>query len=98
MGQTIVIIHDKQVVHDLLDTQSIKTSARPTFEFGCNACGFDGFLPLRQYDRDFRRQRQLVVKQLGRGLAVRNVREEEARKFLVRVLNDPENLVKHFQT
>jgi hypothetical protein len=98
MGQTIIIIHGKQAAHDLLVTQSTKTSARPRFEFGCRMCSFDNFLPLRQYDNDFRRQRELVVRQMGKLSAFNNIQEEEARRFVLRVLNEPENLIKHFQT
>jgi hypothetical protein len=61
-------------------------------------CSFDNFLPLRQYDNDFRRQRELVVRQMGKLSAFNNIQEEEARRFVLRVLNEPENLIKQFQT
>ena len=96
LGQTLVIIHDKQAAHDLLEKQSTVTSARPKFEFACTMCGLDNFIAMQQYNEEFRRRRRFVHRQLGTKSAFNDVQEVEARRFLLRVLNEPESLIKHF--
>lgn len=101
MGQTLVIVHDKEAAHDLLEKNSITSSQRPTTEFANNLCGFGEFLPSQQYDDNFRRGRKFVHQQLGTKAAVtrfNDVQEVEVRRFLLRVLNQPETLAEHLKT
>jgi cytochrome P450 len=101
MGQTLVIIHDKQAAHYLLEKKSIKTSARPKTVFSSILCGFSEILLLQQYDSNFCRRRRFIHQQLGSKAAAakfHDIQEVEARRFLLRVLLQPDNLFKHLKT
>ena len=38
LGQTIVLIHDREMVFELLDKRSVKFSSRPSMFFGSEMC------------------------------------------------------------
>ncbi|KAG8420630.1 hypothetical protein J3459_010888 [Metarhizium acridum] len=101
LGQTMVIIHDLEAVHELLEKKSLMTSDRPRLEFAHNLSGFGKYLSLRSYDDSFRRQRRAVHQQLGtKALAEQYhaVQEEEVGRLLLRLLEDPQNLPQYFKT
>jgi hypothetical protein len=96
----MILLHDKKAVRDLLEQTSLKTSLRPSSIFA-NNCGFGNFLPFRQYNETFRWHRKLVHQQIGtKVMAARfnDVQDVESRRFLLRVLKTPEDLLKHFKT
>ncbi|KXH30348.1 hypothetical protein CSAL01_11130 [Colletotrichum salicis] len=100
LGQRIIILHDRQDAHDLLVKSSTKTSGRPYMRFA-DICGFASLLNLQQYDGTFRRHRKLVHQQFGTKAVAARYRdniEPESHRFLLRVLDDPANLVKHIKT
>lgn len=99
-GQSLIIIHDRDVAHELFEKVSTKTSGRPSFPMASKACGYERFLSLHQYDNTFRQHRKLVHQQLGTRAATarfRDIQDEESRRFLLRVLDDPENLFQHIK-
>ncbi|KAI0849538.1 O-methylsterigmatocystin oxidoreductase [Daldinia vernicosa] len=101
MGQTLVICHDKQAAHDLMEKRSKLCSGRPKTEFANNLCGYGDWLVMQQDNDKLRRCRKLVHQQLGTKALVAefyNVQEAEVCRFLFRVLNQPENLIKHLKT
>ncbi|KAJ5388935.1 O-methylsterigmatocystin oxidoreductase [Penicillium cataractarum] len=101
MGQTVVIIHDKNVARDLLEKNSTQCSGRPVMEFAIRLCGYGGFLGFQQPNESFRRSRKLVHQQLGTKSAVRqfhNIQEVEVRRFLLRVLDCPEAILSHLKS
>ncbi|KAK1855946.1 cytochrome p450 oxidoreductase [Colletotrichum chrysophilum] len=100
LGQKIIILHDRQATHDLLVKSSTKTSGRPFMRFA-DICGFASLLNLQQYDGTFRRHRKLVHQQFGTKAVAARYRdniESESHRFLLRVLDDPANLVSHIKT
>lgn len=100
LGQTIVILHDKDAIHDVLDIQSAKSSGRPNPEFAHGLCGFDKIMGGQQYDDCYRRRRKIVHRQFGSKSTVRrynDVQEVEARRFLARILSEPERLLQHLK-
>ncbi|CAG9993087.1 unnamed protein product [Clonostachys byssicola] len=100
LGQPMILLHDKKAVRDLLEQTSLKTSLRPSSIFA-NECGFGAFLPFRQYNETYRWHRKLVHQQIGtKVMAARfnDVQDVESRRFLLRVLKNPEDLLKHFKT
>lgn len=101
MGQTLVILHDREAVHELMETRSAKTSSRPWFEYASNLCGFANFLSLKSYDEAFREQRKLVHQQLGTRKAVaqyNDVQVAETGRFLRSLLDAPAGLSEHINT
>lgn len=100
IGQPMILLHDKNAAHDLLQKQSLKTSMRPT-AFFANECGFGNFLPFRQYNDAYRWHRKLIHQQLGTKITAsqfNHVQDVESWRFLWRCLNEPEKLVNHLKT
>lgn len=97
----LILIQDKDAVRDLLENNSINTSARPELYFANNLCGFGVLLGFLQYDSTFRHHRRLVHQQLGTRTDVarfRDAQDIESHRLLLRILDDPMNLVKHLKT
>ncbi|KJZ70820.1 hypothetical protein HIM_09779 [Hirsutella minnesotensis 3608] len=100
LGQTLIILHDKQAALDLLQKRSRICSGRPGTEFA-KLCGYGKWVVLQQDDEYLRRCRKLMHQQLGTKSAVAEfsyIQEIEVRRFLFRILNGPETLVKHLKT
>lgn len=101
LGTTLVLIHDKKAAHEILEKNSLKTSARPKFVFGGELCGYGVFFSLMSYTNTFRHHRKLVHQQLGTKAAVarfRDTQDIESRRFLLRVLDNPASLLEHIKT
>lgn len=101
LGTTLVIIHDKQAAHDLLEKTSSKTSSRPNLYFGGELCGFGEIISFMNYTSTFRQHRKLIHQQLGTKTAAsrfRDVVDIESRRSLLRILNDSDNLMEHIKT
>jgi cytochrome P450 len=100
MGQTMIFLHDAEAVSDLLEKRSRVTSSRPYMEFAYNLAGYGGYLTSQSYTDNFRLQRKLMHQQLGtRKLVDRysSIQETEVAYLLVRILEEPEKLVEHFE-
>ncbi|KAI5923092.1 cytochrome P450 [Camillea tinctor] len=101
LGQSLIILHDRQAVSYLLEKSSAKTSGRPDLHFARKLCGYGDLLTLEQYDTTFRQRRKLIHQNMGsRGTAARfrDIQDMESHRFLLRVLNDPANLIQHLKT
>lgn len=101
LGQTYVIIHDKQAANDIMGKMSLKTSNRPTSAFAFELCGFQKFTSGRPYDATFRLHRKFMHQQAGTKTIAsqfNGVQDVESRRLLKRILDDPKNLLKHFRT
>ncbi|KAL7914398.1 cytochrome P450 [Trichoderma velutinum] len=101
LGQTVVLLHDKDDVIELLEKKtSLKTSGRPSFLFS-KMCGYGRYLPLLQYDDKLRLYRKIVHQQFGtKHLASQHtdIQDVEVKRFLLRVLNKPDDLFKHIRS
>ncbi|KAL7790345.1 cytochrome P450 [Trichoderma ceciliae] len=100
LGRTVVIIHDKEAITELLEKSSLKTSARPQLKFS-TMCGFSRYLTLIQYNDQFRLYRKLIHQQIGtKSLASQytDIQDIESKRFLLRVLIDPLSLFEHIRT
>ncbi|KAH6606234.1 hypothetical protein Trco_005387 [Trichoderma cornu-damae] len=64
LGQTAIIIHDKEAITELLEKTSLRTSARPKFKFS-TMCGFGQYVTLLQYNDQYRLYRKLIHQQIG---------------------------------
>jgi len=101
LDKTLIIIHDKNAAHDLLEKSSLKTASRPVLAFAGQMCGFDRLLTFRQYDDEFRWQRKLIHQQLGTKAIASQfhpIQEIESRRFLLRALEKPNDLIQHIKT
>ncbi|RDA85242.1 hypothetical protein CP532_3269 [Ophiocordyceps camponoti-leonardi (nom. inval.)] len=100
MGRTLILLHDKQAAFDLLEKKSTMTAGRPQLAFA-SMSAFDQFLAFQTYDERFRRARRFVDHQLGTRARVARfdeVQEVEVRRFLLRVLKQPDDVHRHLHT
>ncbi|KAG6127524.1 hypothetical protein E4U38_006219 [Claviceps purpurea] len=98
LGTTIVILHSYEAQQELLVKKSSKTTARPTFYFS-RMCGLGNLIATS--GPVHRHHRKLMHQQLGtRVLAERfsNTQDAETKRFLLRVLYNPEDLMEHIKT
>ncbi|KAJ5109163.1 hypothetical protein N7456_005838 [Penicillium angulare] len=100
MGMTLVMIHDKQAAHELLE-KSNKTAGRPTMIMANKLCGYESIVVCQPYDSNFRRCRKHLHQELGTKVSAatfRDVQEIEVYRQLVRSLNEPDKWLEHFKT
>ncbi|CAG9981150.1 unnamed protein product [Clonostachys byssicola] len=100
MGQTIVVLHDRNLAVELLDKGGAKNSSRPWLEFGWRMCGFGQFTIGQPYGDTLRLHRKLILQHIGSKQAVQSTQslvETEVARTLVRMLEFPENLFKNIE-
>ncbi|KAG5991738.1 hypothetical protein E4U52_003372 [Claviceps spartinae] len=98
LGTTIIILHSYEAQRELLVKESSKTTARPIFYFS-NMCGLGNLVATS--GPVHRQHRKLMHQQLGtRMLAGRfsGTQDAETKRFLLRVLDNPEGLMEHIKT
>ncbi|KAJ6000078.1 hypothetical protein N7481_000487 [Penicillium waksmanii] len=101
LGMTLVVIHDKQAVHELLEKVSSKTSGRPIMIMANKLCGYESIVVCQNYNSTFRRCRRLLHQELGTKVSAATfceVQEFEVNRQLVRALNEPGKWLEHFKT
>lgn len=101
MGMTLVIIHDKQAAHDLLEQNASKTSGRPSMTFANELCGYESIVLCQGYNNTFKHYRKLLHRELGTKASAatfQGAQEIEVNRQLVRALNEPERWIDHFKT
>ncbi|KAK5991220.1 Cytochrome P450 monooxygenase CLM2 [Cladobotryum mycophilum] len=100
LNQPIIIIHDRHAAHEILEKKSSKTSGRPLLEFS-SVSGFGRFTHMLQYDGKFRQHRKYMHQLLGAKQSVTKFfasQELEARRLLLRVLDNPNEIKEHIRT
>ncbi|CAN8103583.1 unnamed protein product [Discula destructiva] len=98
LGKTIVLVHDLEIATELLTKRSAKYSMRPSTPM-MNLVGVTEFIAGAK-GKDFRTHRKLAALQLGNKPAAERffpAMEVESRRFLMRALNDPNNLVNNLR-
>ncbi|KAF5012218.1 hypothetical protein FDECE_1734 [Fusarium decemcellulare] len=101
LGQSLILIHDRNMAHDLLEKSSTKTSGRPHLHFGGDLCGYGVLTNLMPYNATHKHHRKLIHRQLGtKTLAAQfqGVQDIESRRLLLRTLDDPNHLIDHIKT
>jgi hypothetical protein len=67
----------------------------------CCRCGYNERLPFQPYGKTFRQQRKLAGGQIGTNAAVKrfhSAMDLEVRRFLLRTLEKPEQVIDHLET
>ncbi|VTT78182.1 unnamed protein product [Fusarium fujikuroi] len=101
LGMILVIIHDKEAAHDLLEKSSLKTSGRPDMTFVNKMCGYSSWMITKGYTSVFRKHRKLIHQELGSKSRVsrfHDVQETEVNRQLVRALKEPNKWLEHLRT
>ncbi|CBF85201.1 protein CYP620E1 [Aspergillus nidulans FGSC A4] len=100
-GQTIVILNDARVAFDLLEKRSNIYSSRPRMVFAGEMVGWEHILAMQPYSDMFRAYRKAMHRVLGTKNVIaqfNELQDVEARRFLLRVLEKPGDLVQHIRT
>ena len=101
LGTTLVLIHDKNVAHNLLEKNASKTSGRPTMIMANKLCGYESIVICQSYTPLFRRYRKFLHQEFGTKASAAQFRESQAVEVgrqLVRGLNEPGRWIDHFKT
>ena len=101
LGQTIVIIHDKEMASELMEKRATMHSGRPVMLFG-NLCGWEEVMCNQQNNASFKKQRKHIFQQIGTRNTVAKywpMQESVVGRFLWRANKDNgRNLEQHIQT
>ncbi|CAI7591607.1 unnamed protein product [Penicillium glandicola] len=100
-GNTIILVHDLEIATELLDRRGSKYSSRSRMVFAGEMCGYNERMPFKPYDKVFRAQRKLAGGQIGTNAAVKRFHpamDLEVRRFLLRTLEKPEQVISHLET
>ncbi|KAF5695562.1 oxidoreductase [Fusarium denticulatum] len=99
LGQNFVILHDRQVIMDLLETGAMKSASRPKLFFAGDIVGYDGVMGLMPYNRTFRMHRKLTATQVSPKSITRfeSIQELEILHLLKKLHQEPnsQNLPDH---
>ncbi|KAI0547807.1 cytochrome protein [Xylaria curta] len=101
LGTTIILVHSHELASELFEKRSAKYSSRTRLVFGGEMVGWSNLTGLLKYDRHFRAQRKAVHSIMGTpslSSAYLPLQEAEVHRFLLRVLEKPEDLVEHIRT
>ncbi|KAJ3790675.1 cytochrome P450 [Lentinula aff. detonsa] len=98
LGQPLIILNSAKVAVDLLDKRSSIYSDRPVLQMGGELVGWKNTLVLLPYGDRFKRFRRLFHNLIGSQATMRQyfpAQELEAKKFLRKVLAEPDELQAH---
>lgn len=99
LGQTMVILHDRQAVEEILEKTAAKSSGRPYLTFAA-MCGFHDFLSLMGYTPTWRQHRRMVHQQIGTkktAAQFNDVQDTASRRLVLRIIEDPQGLISHIK-
>ena len=100
MGQTLVIVHDKDLASEILNKKSLKTSDRPATEMASAFRERTLFFANLSYTPSFQYIRKFFHLQMGTQNLVKRFREpqeSEAQRLLVKTLDEPSALLHNIQ-
>ncbi|PWY89157.1 cytochrome P450 [Aspergillus heteromorphus CBS 117.55] len=101
LGQTIIVLNDKRSAFDLLDKRSTIYSSRPRMTFAGEIVGWSDILAMQPYNARFRTYRKAMHRVLGSKVSTAQfypLQDIEVRRFLLRVLESPADLIQHIRT
>jgi cytochrome P450 len=101
LGQTIIIIHDKNVALELMEKRSAIYSGRPRMVFAFEMCGWIETISSQPYNSRHRLYRKYAHQEIGTKAAVSRfsaIQEAEVGRFLSRMSLTPDEMVKHIKT
>ncbi|PYH90324.1 cytochrome P450 [Aspergillus ellipticus CBS 707.79] len=101
MGQTLVILNDAKPAVGLFERRSAIHSSRPYLTFAGDMVGWAHGLALLPYSNRFRAYRKNMHRLLGSKVSAsrfNSLQEVEVRRFLLRILRNPGDLLQHIRT
>ena len=99
-GQNIIIINDADLAIELLEKRASLHSSRPDMVFAGEMCGWDNLMIFQPPERlrAFRRQFHAMIGTQAALSRFVPLQEVEVSRFLLRVLNRPDELLQHVRT
>ncbi|EKM56472.1 uncharacterized protein PHACADRAFT_207702 [Phanerochaete carnosa HHB-10118-sp] len=100
LGQPMVVLNSAKHAIELLDKRSNIYSDRPALMMGGEIVGWKYTLVLTPYGRRFREYRRFIAKLIGGPTQMQThlpLEEYETRRFLKRILNNPEGVAEHIR-
>ncbi|KAI0204333.1 cytochrome P450, partial [Astrocystis sublimbata] len=100
LGTTIILLHTHELASELFEKRSAKYSSRARLVFGGEMVGWENLAGLLKYDKRFRAQRKAIHSIMGTpslASAYLPLQEAEVHRYLLRVLEKPENLIDHIR-
>ncbi|KEQ59892.1 putative cytochrome P450 [Aureobasidium melanogenum CBS 110374] len=91
LGQTLILIHDAKIAHEILVERANIHSGRPKLKFGFDLVGWNRVMAGKQCNATFKLHRRLLHQQLGSKTSVERyneVQETAVGRFLWRVRQD----------
>ncbi|KAI2640922.1 cytochrome P450 oxidoreductase OrdA-like protein [Xylaria nigripes] len=101
LGTTYVVLHSAELAFQLLEKKSTIYSSRARSVFGGEMLGWEHTVALQPYGKQFRTYRKYVHTMIGTQATVAPyipLQEKEVHRFLLRVLQEPENLFSNIRT
>ncbi|KAI1080356.1 cytochrome P450 [Whalleya microplaca] len=101
LGTTIVILNSAQLAFELLEKRSNIYSSRPKMTFLGEMVGWENSTVLLQQNDRWRASRKAMHSVIGLKTTLSRmnpIQEAEVHRFLLRVLEEPEDLIKHIRT
>ncbi|KJZ72337.1 hypothetical protein HIM_08263 [Hirsutella minnesotensis 3608] len=98
LGNTLIFMHGRDAAREVLEKSAPKSSGRPTLCYAVRACGYNKFLPFLQNDDNHVRGRKAIHQQMNTpaaGARASATQHIEVRRFLKRVLDQPDDLRQH---
>jgi hypothetical protein len=95
LGQPMIVLNSAEHAVALLDKRGTLYSDRPMLMMGGELVGWKYTLALTPYGERFREYRRYIAKSIGGRTQMEDhleLIERQTMKFLVRVLNDPDNI------
>lgn len=100
LGQTVILLHDKQAAMEILEKTATKSSGRPYFTFA-RMCDFHKWISFMPHDPTWRQHRKAIHQQLGTKKTAsqfNDVQDLETRRLLVRLTKDPKGIFQHIRS
>ena len=100
LGQPMIILNSAKHSIALLDKRSNIYSDRPVLMMGGELVGLKYTLVLTPYGRRFREYRRFIAKLIGGPTQIDDhlpLEEHETKRFLKRILKDPEHVADHIR-
>ncbi|EJC98991.1 cytochrome P450 [Fomitiporia mediterranea MF3/22] len=101
-GKTLIIINDHRIAFELMEKRSAVYSSRPRMVFAGEMIGWENALSSLTYSSDrLRAYRKNIRSFLGTKQSLTrfgDLQDMEARRFLLRVLDEPAKLIQHIRT
>jgi cytochrome P450 len=100
LGKQYILLSTIQATDDILEKKSTISSDRPHFTMGGDLVGWGSFTALQQYGERLRQHRKFFHRQIGSRNSLATfypVEEEETKRFLCNVLNEPDDLIAHIR-